>query len=96
MRTTARPTRQAGGDQRKHKFYATASCIVEKINGTKRSVALMLLDGKPPGLASGTSRFRRTTKFSTKGRDRGGPLPIYAYDGGSLYQPVFIWECGTI
>lgn len=84
--TPGRPA--SGGDQLKLKFTATASCIVAGTNGGKRSIKLDLLkDGHRVGVGSVTIPPRQ-------------PIPIpgqvvevrylYAYEGGALYQPVFL------
>ena len=78
----------SGGDQLKLKFTATASCIVAGANGTRRSVKLDLLDGrKRIGIGNVTIPANH-------------PIPavnqivevryLYAYPGGSLYQPVYL------
>jgi bifunctional non-homologous end joining protein LigD len=82
--TPGRPS--SGGDQLKLKFTTTASCIVAKVNGTKRSVALELLDGGkrvavgnvtiPPSMAIPKVGSIVETRY------------LYAFPGGSLYQPV--------
>ena len=86
--TPGRPA--SGGDQLKLKFTATASCIVVKVNGTKRSVALALLDGAER-IAVGNVTI-----------PAGQPIPkagstvevryLYAYPGGSLFQPVCLGQ----
>jgi len=84
--TSGRPA--SGGDQLKHKFYATASCLVAKINGTKRSVALMLLDGKRH-VGVGNVTIPPNHEIPKKG-EIVEVRYLYAYDGGSLYQPVYL------
>ena len=84
--TPGRPA--SGGDQLKLKFTATASCIVAGGNGTKRSVALALLEG---------GRRVRVGNVTIPPRQ---PIPgagavvevryLYAYPGGSLFQPVYL------
>lgn len=76
----------SGGDQLKLKFTATASCIVAKANGAKRSVALVLLDGRkrvavgnvtiPPNMPIPKAGSVIETRY------------LYAFQGGSLFQPV--------
>ncbi len=78
----------SGGTALKHKFYATASCIVAGINAGKRSVAIQLCDGEKR-VAVGDVTI-----------PAGKPLPgageiievrfLYAHRGGSLFQPVFL------
>jgi bifunctional non-homologous end joining protein LigD len=86
--TPGRPT--SGGDQLKLKFTVTASCIVAKANGTKRSVSLVLLDG------------RKRVAVGNVSIPANQPVPkagtvleiryLYAYLGGSLFQPVCLGE----
>ena len=84
----------SGGDFLKHKFYATASCIVTAGRDGKRSVGVTLLDGTvrvPVG---------NVTIPNTKVNGQLIPVPeensiievryLYAYRGGSLYQPVYL------
>jgi len=82
--TPGRPA--SGGDQLKLKFTATASCIVAKANGTKRSVALMLLDGRKR-VAVGN-----VTVPANQPIPKAGSIVeiryLYAFPGGSLFQPV--------
>ena len=78
----------SGGDQRKLKFTATASCLVTGANGIKRSVALHLLDGQarvevgsvtiPPGQEIPAAGQIVEVRY------------LYAYPGGSLFQPVYL------
>ncbi len=84
--TPGRPA--SGGPQLKHKFHATASLIVASVNKGKRSVALDLLDGKkriavgnvtiPPNADVPVADAVIEVRY------------LYAFKGGSLYQPVFI------
>jgi bifunctional non-homologous end joining protein LigD len=79
-----------GGNQLKLKFTATASCIVAKASRTKRSVALELLDG---------DRRVGVGNVTIPGKQ---PIPpagsvvevrfLYAFPGGSLYQPVYLGQ----
>ena len=86
--TPGRPA--SGGDQLKLKFTATASCIVAKANGTKRSVALMLLDGRKR-VAVGN-----VTVPANKPIPKAGSVIevryLYAYPAGSLFQPVCLGQ----
>lgn len=75
------------GDQVKFKFYETASCIVIRIN-KKRSIGLGMLDGDriidvgnctiPPNKDVPVLESIVEIKY------------LYAYKGGSLYQPTYI------
>jgi len=82
--TPGRPA--SGGDQLKLKFTATASCIVAKANRTKRSVALVLLDGGKR-IAVGNVTIPPNQPIP-----RAGSVVevryLYTYPGGSLFQPV--------
>ena len=84
--TPGRPA--SGGDQLKLKFTATASCIVAGANGSRRSVKLELLSGS------------RRIGVGNVTIPPNHPIPavnqivevryLYAYPGGSLYQPVYL------
>lgn len=80
----------SGGSQRKYKFTETASCIVTKQNGTKRSIYIHLLENNvevPVG---------KTTIPANYGIPKPGTIVeieyLYAYKGGALYQPVYRGE----
>ena len=83
--TVGRPN--SGGTQVKFKFYATASVVVTKIN-EKRSVAVAILaDGNRVDVGNVTIPPNKDVP----------PLDavievryLYAYPGGSLYQPTYI------
>ena len=84
--TPGRPA--SGGTQLKLKFYATASCIVATVNGNKRSVSLDLFNGDHRvGVGSVTIPPNQPIP-------RAGDIVevryLYAYPGGSLYQPVYL------
>jgi len=82
--TPGRPA--SGGDQLKLKFTATASCIVAKVNGAKRSIALALLEGRKR-VAVGNVAIPANQQVPKAG----GVVEVrylYAYLGGSLFQPV--------
>ena len=82
--TSGRPA--SGGDQLKLKFTATASCIVAKAKGTKRSVALALLDGCKR-VAVGNVTIPADQQIPKAGSIVEVRY-LYAYPGGSLFQPV--------
>ena len=90
--TPGRPA--SGGDQLKLKFTATASCIVAKVNGTKRSVALVLLDGRKR-VAVGN-----VTVPANQDIPKAGSVVevryLYAFPGGSLFQPVCLGQRNDI
>jgi bifunctional non-homologous end joining protein LigD len=84
--TPGRPN--SGGGQLKLKFCATASVIVAGNNGSKRSVALELFeDGRR--IAIGNVTIPSNHKIPQSG-DVVEVRYLYAYPGGSLYQPVYL------
>ena len=84
--TPGRPN--SGGTQLKHKFYATCSAVVNKVND-KRSVELRLLDGK-----GWTSVGNVTIPANVHVPTEGEVVEIrclYAFrESNALYQPVYI------
>lgn len=77
----------SGGTQVKYKFYDTASVIVSKIND-KRSVGMSILeDGKEIFIGNVTISVNK--EIPKKG-DIIEVRYLYAYKGGSLYQPIFL------
>jgi len=77
----------SGGNQRKFKFYETASVIVSKLND-KRSVGVSVLDkGEEVFVGNVTISVN---KEIPKERDIIEVRYLYAYKGGSLYQPTFL------
>lgn len=86
MYTSGRPN--SGGSALKYKFTDSCTCIVGSINATKRSVSLQLLDENGAGVEVGNVTIYPNFDI---------PLPatlveiqyLYAYKGGSLYQPVY-------
>lgn len=86
--TAGRPN--TGGDQRKFKFTATASCLVAKVNAGKRSVALRLYnDGVRHGLDVGNVTIPPNFEVPPSGTIVEVRY-LYAYRGGALYQPVYL------
>jgi len=78
----------SGGDQMKFKFYETASVIVSKVND-KRSVGMMVYD------AEGAEVFVGNVTISVNKEipEKDSVIEVrylYAYKGGSLYQPTFL------
>jgi bifunctional non-homologous end joining protein LigD len=77
----------SGGNQRKYKFYDTASVIVTKIND-KSSIAVAVYEGDklvnvgnvtiPPNKAMPAPNAVVEVRY------------LYAYPGGSLYQPTYL------
>ena len=77
-----------GGDQFKFKFYATASCLVLKKNA-KRSVALGIMDGT--GAIIGIGNCTIPPNKDVPAADSIIEVRyLYAYKGGSLYQPTYL------
>ena len=83
--TSGRPA--SGGTQFKFKFHETASCIVGKVNG-KRSVSLKLFDGTD--LVSVGNVTIPANKEIPMPNDVVEVRYLYAYKGGSLFQPVYL------
>jgi bifunctional non-homologous end joining protein LigD len=86
--TAGRPAR--GGSQLKSKFTASATFIVAKRN-QQRSVGLALLDS-----AGGSVAVGNVTIPANHAIPEVGSLVevryLYAYEGGSVYQPVYLGE----
>lgn len=83
--TAGRPN--SGGTQRKFKFYDTASVVVSKVNN-KRSVAMMVYDGDQEVEVGNV-----TIAVNQDIPEAGKVIEVrylYAYKGGSLYQPTFL------
>ena len=78
----------SGGEQRKFKFTATVSCIVAGANGGRRSVGLELFDGTAR-IAVGNVTIPPRTQIPSAGQVVDARY-LYAYPGGSLYQPVYL------
>jgi len=88
--TPGRPN--SGGDWRKFKFTASASCCVIEVNAGKRSVRIGLLDGNgfdetqiiPVGNVTIPPNFDVPAAGEIVEVEY-----LYAYPGGSLFQPVY-------
>jgi bifunctional non-homologous end joining protein LigD len=78
----------SGGSQLKYKFTKTCSCVVTKVNGAKRSVALEL-DDDGTAVPVGNCTIPVGKAIPGAG-DIVEIRYLYAYRGGSLYQPVFL------
>ena len=79
----------SGGSQLKFKFYATASCIVVKIN-VKRRVALELRDG---GKSIGVGNV--TIPWNQEIQAKGAIIELkylYAFPKGALFQPTYLGQ----
>jgi bifunctional non-homologous end joining protein LigD len=82
------PGRPASGEsQFKFKFTASCSCIVAAISASKRSVKLELLDNAAKRVPVGNVTIPANQKIPTAGQIIEVRY-LYAYPGGSLYQPV--------
>lgn len=81
----------SGGTQLKFKFKGQASCIVTSNHPSKRSVGLVLLDDCGAGVEVGN-----VTIPPNKAVPEVGAVVeveyLYAYKGGSLFQPVYLHE----
>jgi len=79
----------SGGDVFKYKFYKTATCRVMDHTKGKRSVGLEMIDGE-------AIRVGKVTIPANKAIPEIGSYIevryLYAYEGGSLYQPTYQGE----
>ena len=79
----------SGGDQLKFKFVATATCIVGKVNTTKRSVSLNVFDENHVPVNVGN-----VTVYPNQNIPQSGDIVevkyLYYFPGGSLFQPVLL------
>ena len=85
----------SGGDWLKFKFTASASCYVAGINGDKRSVRLGMIESRDhPIQGQGMVSVGNVTIPPNRPLPKVGDIIevayLYAYPGGSLYQPVFL------
>lgn len=83
----------SGGDMLKHKFYATCSCMVVAGRDGKRSIGLSLNDVKGPRDISVVNVGNCTVPANQPIPKVGDIVEIrylYAYKGGSLYQPTLL------
>ncbi len=78
----------SGGDQRKYKFYETASVLVSKVND-KRSVGMSLLDVNGNEVFVGNVTISPNKEIPKEGEIIEVRY-LYAYKGGSIYQPTFL------
>lgn len=83
------------GPQLKYKFVESASCLVEKVNEGKRSVALSLLDKNGKSVPVGNVTIPANYEVPNPGAIVEVRY-LYAYLGGSLFQPVYCGERGDI
>lgn len=81
----------SGGPQLKYKFVESASCLVDKVNDGKRSVALCLMDKWGDAVPVGNVTVPPNYAMPAAGAIVEVQY-LYAYPGGSLYQPVYHGE----
>ena len=77
------------GPQLKFKFVESATCEVDAIHETKRSVSLRLYDGSGNSVAVGNVTIPANHEVPQAGAIVEVRY-LYAYKGGSLYQPVYL------
>lgn len=79
----------SGGDQLKYKFCATATCWVNGVNPTKRSVSLNVNDHEGQAICVGN-----VTVYPNQEVPKAGSIVevryLYYFQGGSLFQPVLL------
>jgi len=85
--TVGRPS--SGGDYLKYKFYSTASCIVTGINSSKRSVKISVYNHYMNFVEVGNVTIPPNATVPSIGSIIEVRY-LYAYKGGSLYQPTFL------
>lgn len=78
----------SGGTQLKFKFWESATCRVKQVNGTKRSIAVEVLDGNGNYLEMGNCTIPVNHPIPAAGTFVEIRY-LYAYPNGSLYQPVY-------
>ena len=78
----------SGGDQLKFKFVESSTCIVSKVNN-QRSVGLQLLGQLGVPVDVGNVSIPPNQEIPAVG-DLVEVRYLYAFDGGSLYQPVYL------
>jgi len=87
--TVGRPN--SGGPQLKYKFTQSATCLVIGQNGSKRSVALAMATTNKGMVEVGNVTI--PVNFSVPPVGALAAIRyLYAYPGGSLYQPVYLGE----
>jgi len=77
----------SGGDQLKFKFYDETSVIVSKVNA-KRSVQIAVFDDEGNEIIVGNVTIPPNASIPSIG-DIIDVFYLYAYKGGSLYQPIY-------
>ena len=84
--TPGRPN--SGGTQLKLKFYASATCEVGGQNGGKRSVSIAVYDEDGKKVEVGNVTIPENHSIPKPG-EFVEVRYLYAYKGGSLYQPIY-------
>lgn len=87
MYSAGRPN--SGGSQLKYKFLESATVNVSKVNHGKRSVAFGVFDEKKVFIKLGNVTIPPNQEIP----EQGSIIEVrylYAYKGGSLYQPVYL------
>lgn len=79
-----------GGSQLKCKFVSSATCIVSGLN-VQRSISVAVLDDKGARVEVGNVTIPPNYELPKVG-DLVEVKYLYAYQGGSLYQPVYLGE----
>ena len=87
--THGRPS--SGGNQLKFKFYKTATFIVANQTPGKRSVGLELIDDNGQKVFMGKVTIPPNKDIPNVG-DLVEVRYLYAYRGGAVYQPTYIWK----
>lgn len=92
--TPGRPN--SGGDWLKFKFTSSASCLVMAINEDKRSVRIGVSEGIAGAASPGAIPVGNVTIPTNYPMPSAGQVVevsyLYAFPGGSLYQPVYRGE----
>jgi len=87
-----RPGRpSSGGNQLKYKLWSSATCRVVKGNASKRSVAIELRDDTGAWTPVGNVSIPANQSTPKKGNLIEVKY-LYAYRGGSLYQPTYLGQ----
>jgi bifunctional non-homologous end joining protein LigD len=83
--TAGRPN--SGGDQRKVKFTATVTVVVERVNAKRSFSMLAYVDGQPTNIGNCTVPANR--ELPTAGQFIEVRY-LYSYPGGCLFQPRYV------
>lgn len=78
----------SGGDQLKRKFVESATLLVSGLHATKRSISVSAADASGSMVEIGNVTIPPNHAFPAK-NDIVEVHYLYAYKGGSLYQPVY-------